>query len=58
MQPPEPGAKTKMRVFIFLCPSFCDKDAEMDEIELFVEEFIRENNPKQTSQNYGEKSDR
>ena len=62
MQPPEPGAKTKMRVKLFLCSriswSSRDKDTEMDEIKLFVEEIIRENNPKQTSQNYGEKSDR
>ena len=49
MQPPEPGAKTKMRVKLFLCPSFRDKDAEMDEIELFVEGFIkREQSTKKT----------
>ena len=45
MQPPEPGAKTKMRVKLFLCRriscSSRDKDAEMDEIELFVEGFYK-----------------
>ena len=45
MQPPEPGAKTKMRVKLFLCRriscSSRDKDAEMDEIELFVEGTIQ-----------------